>query len=63
MIAEQITRPANLNPPRRQRTYPRVVKRHRHANLYRQKKTTDTGTRHHTPPTIRHHPATATRSN
>ncbi len=60
---KEITRPANLNPRRRQRSYPRVVKRHRHANLYRRKKTTDTGTRHHAQPTIRHHPVTPTRSN
>jgi hypothetical protein len=47
-----ITRTRNLNPPRRHRSYPRVVKRARH-NLYRVKKPGDTGTRHHGPPTIR----------
>ncbi len=47
-----ITRTRNLNPPRRHRSYPRVVKRARH-NLYRIKKPGDTGTRHHGPPTIR----------
>ena len=57
-IAREITRPRNLNPPRRERTYPRVVKRHRHANLYHMKKPTDTGTRHHAPPTLRIYRAT-----
>src|SRR6266700_3650877 len=47
-----ITRTRNLNPPRRHRSYPRVVKRARH-NLDRIKKPGDTGTRHHGPPTIR----------
>ena len=47
-----ITRTRNLNPHRRHRSYPRVVKRARH-NLYRIKKPGDTGTRHHGPPTIR----------
>jgi hypothetical protein len=46
-----ITARRNLNPPRRYRTYPRVVKRARH-NQYRVKKETDTGTRHHGPATI-----------
>jgi hypothetical protein len=46
-----ITRKRHLNPKRRHRTYPRVVKRARH-NYYRVKKPTDTGTRHHSPPTI-----------
>jgi hypothetical protein len=40
-----ITRRKNLNPPRRDRTYPRVVKRARH-NSYRIKRSSDTGTRH-----------------
>ena len=41
----------NLNPGRRHRTYPRVVKRARH-NSYRVKKPADKGTRHDQPPTI-----------
>ncbi len=41
----------NLNPGRRHRTYPRVVKRARH-NSYRVKKPADKGTRHDRPPTI-----------
>ena len=47
-----ITRPRNLNPRRRHRTYPRVVKRARH-NAYRVKKPLDRGTRHDGPATIR----------
>jgi hypothetical protein len=47
-----ITTPRNLNPPRRHRTYPRVVKRGRH-NSYRVKKTTDIATRHNGPATIK----------
>jgi hypothetical protein len=47
-----ITRPRNLNPRRRHRSYPRVVKRARH-NSYRVKKPGDTGTRHHAPATIK----------
>ena len=47
-----ITRNKNLNPRRRNRTYPRVVKRARH-NSYRVKKPGDTGTRHRGPATIR----------
>lgn len=47
-----ITRATNLNPPRRHRSYPRVVKRSRH-NSYRVKKPGDHGTRHHGPPTIK----------
>jgi hypothetical protein len=46
-----ITRPRNLNPRRRHRTYPRVVKRGRHG-AYRVKTTTDLGTRHAGPPTV-----------
>jgi len=46
-----ITRPKNLSPPRRHRTYPRAIKRTRHTS-YRVKKPTDHGTRHHGPPTI-----------
>ena len=47
-----ITRKKNLNPRRRHRSYPRVVKRCRH-NSYRVKKPADHGTRHDGPPTIR----------
>jgi hypothetical protein len=47
-----ITRPHNLNPRRRDRSYPRVVKRARH-NSYRVKKPDDTGKRHDGPATIR----------
>jgi hypothetical protein len=47
-----ITKKKNLNPRRRHRTYPRVVKRGRH-NAYRVKKPGDHGTRHEGPPTIR----------
>jgi hypothetical protein len=46
-----ITRTRNLNPRRRHRTYPRVIKRIRHNN-YRVKKPGDTGTTHNGPPTI-----------
>lgn len=46
-----ITASRNLNPPRRHRTYPRVVKRARH-NQYRIKQPTDTGIHHTGPPTI-----------
>jgi hypothetical protein len=48
----EITAKRNLNPQRRNRTYPRVVKRARH-NSYRVKKPEDQGTRHAGPPTIR----------
>ncbi len=48
---DDITRKKNLNPRRRHRTYPRVIKRLRH-NRYRVKKPGDTGTRHDGPPTI-----------
>ena len=47
-----ITRATNLNPVRRDRTYPRVVKRARR-NSYRVKKPGDHGTRHHGPATIK----------
>jgi len=47
-----ITRPRNLNPRRRHRTYPRAIKRGRH-NAYRVKKPGDKGIRHDGPPTIR----------
>jgi hypothetical protein len=46
-----IARNRNLNPERRNRTYPRVVKRARH-NSYRVKKPGDKGTRHDGPPAI-----------
>jgi len=46
-----ITRPRHLNPRRRHRSYPRVIKRARHST-YRVKKPGDHGTRHHGPPTI-----------
>jgi hypothetical protein len=45
-----ITEPRNLS-QRRERSYPRVVKRMRH-NSYRVKKPGDHGTRHDSPPTI-----------
>jgi hypothetical protein len=47
-----LTRKKNLNPRRRHRSYPRVIKRARH-NAYRVKKPGDRGTRHAGPPTIR----------
>jgi hypothetical protein len=46
-----ITKKKNLNPKRRDRTYPRVVKRARH-NSYRVKRPGDHGTRHSGPATI-----------
>jgi len=46
-----ITRTKHLNPQRRHRTYPRVVKRARH-NSYRVKRASDHGTRHPGPATI-----------
>jgi hypothetical protein len=46
-----ITRARHLNPGRRHRTYPRVVKRARH-NSYRVKRPGDRGTRHTGPATI-----------
>ena len=46
-----ITSPSSLG-QRRDRSYPRVVKRGRH-NAYRVKKPGDHGTRHDGPPTIR----------
>jgi hypothetical protein len=45
-----ITSPRSLS-KRRDRSYPRVIKRGRH-NAYRVKKPGDHGTRHHAPPTI-----------
>jgi hypothetical protein len=47
-----ITSTRNLNPRRRHRSYPRVIRRARH-NSYRVKRPGDTGTRYHAPPTIR----------
>jgi hypothetical protein len=47
-----ITQAQNLNPRRRHRSYPRVIKRARH-NTYRVKKPGDRGTRHAGPPTIK----------
>ena len=46
-----ITSSRNLNPRRRHRSYPRVIRRARH-NSYRVKRPADTGTRHHGPPTV-----------
>ena len=46
-----ITDPRKLN-KRRERTYPRVVKRARH-NSYRVKKTGQHGIRHDAPPTVK----------
>ena len=51
-VRADITRKQNLNPERRLRTYPRVVKRARH-NSYRVKRTGDRGIRHSQPPTIK----------
>ena len=47
-----ITRKKHLNPQRRDRTYPRAVKRARH-NSYRVKRPGDRGTRHLGPATIK----------
>jgi len=46
-----ITSPRNLNPARRHRSCPRVVRRARH-NSYLVKRPGDTSTRYHGPPTI-----------
>jgi hypothetical protein len=46
-----ITTRRNLNPRRRHRSYPRVIRRARH-NSYRVKRPADTGTRYHGPPTV-----------
>ena len=51
-VMADITRPRNLNPARRHRSYPRVIRRARH-NSYRVKRPGDTGNRYHGPPTIR----------
>jgi hypothetical protein len=47
-----ITAARNLNPRRRHRSYPRVLKRHRHSR-YRLKQPTDTGTCYPGPATIK----------
>jgi hypothetical protein len=52
MVMADITSPRNLNPARRHRSCPRVVRRARH-NSYLVKRPRDTGTRYHGPPTIR----------
>jgi hypothetical protein len=51
-ISADITSPRHLNPPRRNRTYPRAVKRTRR-NAYPARKPGDHGKRHDTPATIR----------
>jgi hypothetical protein len=51
-VIADITSPHNLNPARRLRSYPRVIRRARH-NSYRVKRPGDTDTRYHGPPTIR----------
>ncbi|MDQ2788451.1 MAG: hypothetical protein M3Y73_01580, partial [Actinomycetota bacterium] len=50
-VHAEITHKHNLNPKRRHRSYPRVVKRARH-NSYRVKKPDETGVRHPGPATI-----------
>ncbi len=50
-VMADITRKKHLNPRRRHRTYPGVVKRARH-NSYRVKRPGDHGTRHPGPATI-----------
>ena len=50
-VIADITRKKHLNPERRHRTYPRVVKQARH-NSYRVKRPADHGTRHPGPATI-----------
>jgi hypothetical protein len=51
-VRADISRKQNLNPERRHRTYPRVVKRARH-NSYRVKRAGDQGIRHAGPPAIK----------
>jgi hypothetical protein len=51
-VMADITRTKHLNPERRHRTYPRVIKRARH-NSYRVKRPGDHGTRHSGPATIK----------
>jgi hypothetical protein len=50
-VSASITTKRNLNPRRRHRSYPRVVKRRSH-NAYRVKKPGDVGARHDRPATI-----------
>jgi hypothetical protein len=50
-VLAEIAARRNLNPPRRHRSYPRVVKRARY-NSYRVKSPTATGTRHPGQPVI-----------
>ena len=47
-----IARKQNLNPERRNRTFPRVVKRARH-NSYRVKRAADQGIHHAGPPAVK----------
>jgi hypothetical protein len=47
-----IARKRKLNPQRRHRAYPRVIKRARH-NSYRVKRASDQGIRHARPPAIK----------
>jgi hypothetical protein len=49
-VMADITRKKHLNPERRHRTYPRVIKRARH-NSYRVQRPGDHGTRHSGPAT------------
>jgi hypothetical protein len=49
--AADITDPRHLNPPRRSRSYPHMVKRARH-NSYRVKGPGDVGIHHAKPPTV-----------
>jgi hypothetical protein len=51
-VMADITRNKHLNPERRHRTYPRVIKRARH-NSYRAGRPGDHGTRHSGPATIK----------
>ncbi|GAB3909069.1 hypothetical protein GCM10029964_110030 [Kibdelosporangium lantanae] len=51
VVCADITKPRNLNPERRHRSYPRAVKRAR-PTTYRVKRSTDVGVRHAGPPTI-----------
>lgn len=51
-VRAEVTEKKHLNPPRRHRTCPRVIKRGRH-NFYRVKKPGDKNVRHDGPATIR----------
>lgn len=51
LTIKRITSRRKLNPARRPRSYPRVVKRARH-NSYRVKRSGDAGGRHHGPAVI-----------